>query len=287
MFPEPLVHVLNTLPLWMKFGKMMKIFIDTIVNEMKRRREQNVQRSDFLAYLIPNQKDLNDPANKDFVEIDELGDKWLTNGLTQDEIVGQSTLFFLAGYETIATTLNMALFALTQNPDVQEKLYQVLRETYENESQMSLESLSQVKYLEMVINETLRCYTPLLRVDRMCTADTEINGLRIPKGVGVVIPVNAVCHDPDYWPEPDKFDPERFADSSSYDPNAFIPFGAGNRNCIGMRLAQNELRIALAKLVYNFKFTLAPETVKELPIRWKASLFRVPHCPIMVTAERR
>ena len=183
MFPELMAKVLNALPIWLIIGKLMEFYNDTIVDEMKRRREQNVQRSDFLAYLIPNQKDLNDPANKDFVEVDELGYKWLSNGLTKDEIVGQSTLFFLAGYETTATTLTMALFALTQNPDVQEKLFQVLRDAYDEESKMSAESLSQVKYLDMVVNETLRCYTPVLRVDRVCTADTEINGLRIPKAL--------------------------------------------------------------------------------------------------------
>ena len=155
---------------------------------------------------------------------------------------------------------------MSQNPGVQEKLFQSLPEHFEHadDPAMNVESLAKVKYLDMVINESLRCYTPVLRVDRICTADTVVNGLKIPKGVGIIVPVNAVCHDPDYWPEPDKFDPERFSDSSNYDADAFIPFGAGNRNCIGMRLAQNELRIALAKLVLKFKFSLAPETLKEV-----------------------
>ena len=111
MFPDLVSKFMNNLPNWNHIAEMMDFFSQTIIDEMKRRREQNVQRSDFLSYLIPTEKDLNDPDNEKFIEYDELGYPWLTNGLTKDEIVGQCVLFFLAGYETTATTLSMALFA--------------------------------------------------------------------------------------------------------------------------------------------------------------------------------
>ena len=100
------------------------------------------------------------------------------------------------------------------------------------------------------------------RVDRVAERDTKIKDLEIPKGMIVAVPVYAIHHDPKIWPEPEKFNPYRFtpeekAKRGSYD---WMPFGGGPRNCLGMRLALTEIKIAVARLVQSYKFVRSGET---------------------------
>ena len=287
MFPDFMTSLLRKIPLKAIVGDIGKVLVETVTNELDRRKAVgNEQRQDFLNLLIPLEKDPDSEENKEFIKYDEMGSRWLTNGFSRPEIIGQSIMFFLAGYETTSSALAMALYAMALNPTIQEKLYQDLK-NHLTDKEMSLETLNEVPYLAMCINEMLRCYSPTLRIDRVCTSDTVVNGFHIPKGVTINIPVNAIHHDPEHWPNPDVFDPERFRDMDSIPPMAFIPFGAGNRNCIGMRLAMLEIKMALATLMLRFKFSMAPEA--KIPIRFQPTAIRIPHSetPLKMIAIRR
>jgi cytochrome P450 len=114
-----------------------------------------------------------------------------------------------------------------------------------------------LKYLSAVIDETLRLY-PAVFVERCAGRDYELKGtgITIPKDSLVHIPVYAMHRDPDNFPNPDDFKPERFlAENIAHHSYAYLPFGAGPRNCIGMRLAQMEVKVALVKLVTSFIFS--------------------------------
>lgn len=148
----------------------------------------------------------------------------------------------------------------------------------------------QLEYLDMVINESMRLYPIANRVERVSKTSVEIEGVTIPKGTVVAIPVYALQRDPDLWPNPEEFKPERclhehvegprrptaglLSDSvffsfpfrfskenkDNLDPYGFLPFGAGPRNCIGMRFAQLMMRLALVEILRKFSFVTCKDT---------------------------
>ncbi|CAJ0931468.1 unnamed protein product [Ranitomeya imitator] len=126
------------------------------------------------------------------------------------------------------------------------------------------EALNQMEYLDMVIYETLRLYPAAGRIERVCKTTTEINGVTIPKDVVTVIPVFVLHRDPELWSDPEEFRPERFSKENreTQDPYIFLPFGAGPRNCIGMRFAMINMKSVISLLLQNFSF----RTCKDTPI---------------------
>ena len=127
--------------------------------------------------------------------------------------------------------------------------------------------VSDIPYVDQFINEVLRIYPPAVRIDRQATQDATLTlddgrSIRLDKGTIITIPIYAIHHLEEYYPEPEKFDPDRWSpeNKSKLNPYAFLPFGMGPRNCIGMRFAMEELKIALCTLVYKFRYFPVPET---------------------------
>ena len=98
-------------------------------------------------------------------------------------------------------------------------------------------------------------------VNRHCMRETVVKGLRIPKDTAVLIPTYSIHRDPEFWPNPSKFDPQRFSQEAkqSRDPYTYMPFGHGPHNCIGMRFAQMEMKLVLIHMLKGFSFELAPD----------------------------
>ncbi|OPL20960.1 cytochrome 3a11 p450, partial [Mytilus galloprovincialis] len=122
-------------------------------------------------------------------------------------------------------------------------------------------------YLDRVFSETLRLYAPGGRTDRHVEKDMTVNGYKIPKNAEIMIPIHAIHRDPEFWGEPDKFDPERFTpeNKAKRHPYCYLPFGHGPRSCIGMRLAQVEAKYALVYILQHYRFKTCTET--EIPIQ--------------------
>ena len=120
-------------------------------------------------------------------------------------------------------------------------------------------------YLEAAINENLRLNGPLNDNVRMCTKDCEINGIKFRKGTQIVMPTWPAHHSEEFFPEPEKFIPERFLkeNSANIQPFTFRAFGGGNRVCIGQRFAMNEMKICMARLLHKFKLELSPDSKLE------------------------
>ena len=183
--------------------------------------------------------------------------------LTDGEIVAQCVAFLLGGHETSMITLSTVSYLLALNEDIQEKLRNEIRQKIEKVPGTSLYEISHgIEYLDCVISETQRLYPPAHQLNRECTEDCKVNGIPVPKGMEIIIPFYALHHDPDAWENPEKFDPERFEGPAkdTRHPYQFLPFGAGPRNCIGMRFALMEIRIALVKILMKYKFVRSPET---------------------------
>ena len=116
--------------------------------------------------------------------------------------------------------------------------------------------------MEMVIDETLRMYPPAARTDRVASNDYEYEGIKIKKGQVLTVAIYAIHHDPTIYPNPEQFDPNRFSEANkkSRESVTFLPFGAGPRNCIGMRFAVTEMKLLLASILSKYRFVTCDKT---------------------------
>lgn len=233
-------------------SEISDFFLKSIKETVEYREKNNIQRNDFMNLLI---------QIKNHGKIDD--DKGQTIGkLTMDELAAQSFLFFLAGFETSSTTMMFCLYELAQNQDIQDKLRQEITDALENSNgKLTYDSMLGMNYMQMVIDEALRKFPPVDTLMRQVDKDYEVPGTKlvIPKKTLVFIPVKAVQTDPDIYPDPDKFDPERFSEENKKDrhPMAHIPFGEGPRNCLGV----SSLHILETHQNFLIKFPLISVTL--------------------------
>ncbi|KAM4698058.1 cytochrome P450 3A24-like [Rhinophrynus dorsalis] len=235
---------------------ILNFFMDAVRNiKKKRQKDINKERVDFLQLMIDSQS-----KERNCEEDENHGYK----ALSDTEIMAQALIFIMAGYETTSTTLMFLAYNLATHPDVQMKLQDEIDTFIPNKASPTYDALMQMEYMDMVINESLRLFPPAIRIERVCKKTTEINGVTIPGGVVTVIPTFVLHRNPEVWPEPEEFRPERFnkVNREMQDPYNFLPFGIGPRNCIGMRFALVTMKVALTVLVQNFTF----QTCKDTPI---------------------
>ncbi|KAM7314967.1 putative cytochrome P450 [Ixodes scapularis] len=165
-------------------------------------------------------------------------------------LLSNSFLFLAAGFDTTALTLAFGAFLLAKYPEEQERVFNEIVSVFsEPDTELTYDGIQKLKRLDMLIAETMRLYPPVvLFVSRCCRQDTTIMGQFIPAGVNVLVPTWHVHHDPNLWPDPYRFDPERFADGrNTHHPAAYLPFGLGPRGCIGKRFALLEIKMAMYK----------------------------------------
>ncbi|XP_035693886.1 cytochrome P450 3A11-like, partial [Branchiostoma floridae] len=235
-------------------------FKHTVERVMKMRQDSadNTERVDFLQLMLKaHNKHRDETANG----------ATLGPGLSKQEIVGNSMIFWLVGYDTTANTIALTAYNLALSQEAQDRAAGEIHRVVQNRGKLDYEAVHELHYLEMCVNETLRIYPGAKRFDRVCREDADINGLHIPAGMNINFPVWVIHHDPELWPEPDKFKPERFSkeEIATRDPYAFLTFGVGPRACVGMRLAMLEIKLALAKVLEKFRFVTCEKT--EIPLR--------------------
>ncbi|XP_011705921.1 PREDICTED: probable cytochrome P450 6a13, partial [Wasmannia auropunctata] len=153
------------------------------------------------------------------------------------EAAAQSYIFFIAGFETTSMTLIFALYELAQHQDIQDKVHKEIDKILAKYNDLTYDGVNEMTYLHKVISETMRKYPPLPYLNRICTKEVVLptTNIRVPKGTLITIPMLGLHRDPSIYPDPDKFDPERFnADEiEKRHPYTYLPFGEGPRNCIG------------------------------------------------------
>lgn len=195
----------------------------------------------------------------------------LKMNLTEKEVSCQVMMLMTVATETTATLLSHISYLLAYHPEVQANLYKELvaicdppGESSETTSKFNYEKLTSCIYLDAVVSETLRLMPPAITLDRMTNEDYYIEeyDVKVPKGTIVNLAFFGIHRDPDYWPEPEKFDPNRFMPERKADivPGSYCPFGIGPRSCIGFRFALTEVKVAIAKLLMEFEFKRAPGT---------------------------
>ena len=181
------------------------------------------------------------------------------NGLTQKEIVDELNTFVFAGHDTTSSASSFILYYLAKYPELQEKCREEVKGVIGDRDEFEWDDISKLTYLTCFIKETLRHNTPatfsLKTLNKPITVDSHV----IPAGVNIEISIALIHMNPKYWPDPHAFDPTRFSEKnlSAQHPYAFLPFSAGQRNCIGQNFAMAELKVMTAKILNNFSVSLA------------------------------
>nr|UUB32658.1 cytochrome P450 CYP4BD5 [Dendroctonus rhizophagus] len=179
--------------------------------------------------------------------------------LTKTELRDEVNTFMFEGHDTTSSAMSFALYLIATHPEVQDKLFdeqtQIFPSDWKN-ARPSHKQLLEMKYLDLVIKETLRLFPSVAFYGRKLAHDVEFKGTLYPKGLTVVLFPYGCHRSPKYFTEPEKFIPERFGNWTGKLPFAYTPFSAGPRNCIGQKFAVLEMLATLSKIVRKFK--LAP-----------------------------
>ncbi|SFU57607.1 hypothetical protein SAMN05216480_10833 [Pustulibacterium marinum] len=224
------------------FSKQSKIVLKKIIDK----RKSSTQKTDDL--------------------LDMLLDARYEDGssMTEDQLIDEILILFVAGHETTSNALTFACELLARNPQVQEKLSEEIITHKEESDVMTLIQKSQ--YANAVINEVMRMYPPVYFIDRVSKEADEINGFTIPKGANVLLSIFEIHHHQDFWENPNTFNPDRFLNYQFKNGDAYYPFGAGPRKCIGNNFAMYEMILALNELMKNFKIEPKSGTIEITPL---------------------
>ncbi|XP_070556759.1 cytochrome P450 3A29-like [Ptychodera flava] len=281
--------------------RLMKYFVDLVDETVALRKSQDpsVKRVDLLQQMM-DAHDVYDQyikGNEDEEEEDENGVKLVKDGtsdtrefckkFTNEDILGQSLVFFLGGLETTSTTMSFLAYVMATHPDIQDKMCKEIDDVMAEYDEPNYQAVAKMLYLDMVVRETLRMYPPAVRFERECNEDVTIAGARIPKGMYISVAANAIHHNPDIYPEPEKFIPERFTkeEKQKRHPYSWLPFGAGPRNCIAMRFALLDLKIGFVRIFTKYTFEPCAET--EIPPKLGTSRFLAPEEITLAVKRRR
>jgi len=192
---------------------------------------------------------------------DDLLGVLIAAGLDDDLIRDQLMTMVIAGQDTSTVALTWALYLLSKYPDIQQRTFDEIQAVIggDTPSEAQLKSLV---YLTQVINEALRLFPPIHLGARIAENDLTFQNHRIPAGTRVFYSIYLTHRHPDHWHAPDTFNPDRFAPDQKRSPYLFLPFGGGARNCLGMALAQVQLKIVLARLLQGWRFELVRDNVR-------------------------
>lgn len=237
---------------WTRFGKAKRL------------------RKELLAYVGRAIQERKANPEKDALGLlvgftDDQGDK-----LTDEELQSQALFLVSAGFETTSSLLTYMTYALAQNPEVMARAREEQKQLG-IEGPLTLESLKKMTYLDQVVTEVERMYAPISFGMRGAEHDCSFGGYDIPAGWRVLFSIDATHHDPEYFPNPEKFDPDRFAEGNK-DRNTFklVGFGGGPRFCPGMMMARTQAKVYASHLLRGYDWTIDPNQsfkVSFLPAR--------------------
>ena len=220
------------------FMKFAEVFKEKLLEMIRQRRAAASRRQDVLSLMIASR--------------DEDG-----SSFSDEELIGQTSLIFLAGHETTAFTLSWTLFLLSQHPQIYAAVLDELDAELHGDAP-TVEQIERLPLLENVIKESMRLLpaTPFFFV-RQGMADFELGPYRLPQGAKVVLSPLITHRLPEIYTDPNRFLPERW---NQIKPTTFeyLPFGAGPRMCLGSGFAALEVRLVLAMIVQRFRLSLLP-----------------------------
>ena len=171
---------------------------------------------------------------------------------SREDVVDMLIGLVFAGHETTALALTFTIRSLTQHPEVYRRVEAEIDETL-GDDPIAWEHLDDLPLLDRVVDETLRLYPPVHSLPREATRDVAFGDYVVPEGSEVLVGVYSMHHDDRFWADPEAFDPSRWLDRDR-SADAYLPFGAGPRRCLGATFARVEARVVLAELLRRFRF---------------------------------
>lgn len=233
---------------------------DWVPTPVNVRYRNAVDVMDRLVYRIISERRRSAEGAEDLLTMllqarDEQG-----KGMADEQLRDEALTLLLAGHETTANALSWTLYLLAENPVVLSRLRGELADVLGGRAPATSD-LPRLRYTDMVFSEAIRLYPPAWLIPRESIEEDTLDcGLKIPAGSEVVVSPWAVQRNPEYFPDPDRFDPERFAPGARDDrpPFAYFPFGGGTRRCIGEPFAKMEAVLILAALLPRISFHLSP-----------------------------
>ncbi|MEA2174415.1 MAG: hypothetical protein QOD00_2007 [Blastocatellia bacterium] len=247
----PFSELLEKLPLPQnkRFQKARARLDATIYRIINERRKSGEDHGDLLSMLLLAQD-----------EEDQNG-----GGMTDEQVRDEAMTIFLAGHETTANALTWTWYLLSQHADVEARLHEELDQLLAGRLP-TMDDVARLKYTEMVLTEAMRLYPPAWAVGRLATRDHEIGGYVVPDGSLVLLSQYAMHHDARFFPEPERFDPQRWTtDAREARPQfSYFPFGGGPRRCIGEGFAWMEGILLIATLAQKWRMRLVPDQRVEV-----------------------
>jgi cytochrome P450 len=249
----PFSEYLSKLPLpsIRRFEKARTKLDATIYGLIRERRKSGVDTGDLLSMLLFAQDEEKDSA-----------------GMTDQQVRDEALTLFLAGHETTANALSWTWYLLSQHPEIERRLHQEIDAVLGGRAP-ELSDVPELRYAEMVLSEALRLYPPAWAIGRMAKAQFELGGVEIPAKAICILSPYLVQRDARWFPEPEKFIPERWTPEAreALPKFAYFPFGGGARVCIGERFAWMEGVIVMAAIAQKWRFHLVPgQRVEPLPL---------------------
>ncbi|XP_063540263.1 cytochrome P450 6B4-like [Cydia strobilella] len=244
--------------------EIIPFFINLVKDVTAQRNGKSTNRKDFMDLILKMREEKHISGlirkNKDT----ETG-----LHLTDEVIAAQVFTFYAAGHETSAATISFILYQLALNPQIQDKVMVEIKEVLKkHDGKMTLQAVLDLSYMGQVFDETLRMYPILSDLKRKSNSTYKIPGtnVTIEKNQLIKIPTLGIHYDEKIYPNPEKFDPERFSPENvaARHSCAYLPFGLGPRNCIGIRFAQLQSRVCMAKLLSQFRVEPSKNTPRQL-----------------------
>lgn len=188
---------------------------------------------------------------------------------TDEELLDETMTFKIAGSESTATSNCFTLIMLGIHQDIQEKVLAEILEVVGPKRQVELSDIARLKYLERVIKESLRLFPIASFVVRSLTEDIDLGDYVLQKGNSVFFGILRAHTNEQYWPNPYKFDPDRFLpeEVAKRSPSCYIPFSFGPRNCLGIKYAMMAMKALLATVLRKYKITTSYNSVKEVELK--------------------
>ncbi|MCS6909070.1 MAG: cytochrome P450 [Anaerolineales bacterium] len=249
-----------------RFKRERDFITQTVYAILADRRRSGRQEADLLSMLLAAR---------------EEGDG---RGLSDEEIRDEIITIFLAGHETTATLLSWTWYVLSRQPQILSRLEDELARVLSGRTP-TFDDLPRLTYTRLVLDETLRLYPPAWMFVRTAVADDELGGYHVPAGASIFLSPYVTHRLPEFWPEPETFDPERFRPEAveARHKLAYFPFAAGPRKCIGDQFALVEATLLLATIAQRYRLKAVPGyRVRPTPL---ATLR--PRPGLLMTLEKR